>query len=514
MELAKVFTDSMVLQRDEVIKIFGTGSGIVEIEFDKEVKRQEVCSEEWCVELRPRPAGGPYTMRVKLNGEETVLSDIMMGDVWFAFGQSNMEMPLFKTEHGISEAENYSNDNIRFFTVPRRQKKDRANWDWHFANMESVDTPWQRCGGEASLYFCAMGYYFAKEINKELNVPIGVVACNWGGRKIEPFTDKKHLYECEATRAQIEDFDDYVSKLDMEKYEKEFDRYVEEMEYYHTKVRCDELELVKRMGVKSAAKYPAPPANVHGIGRGPYDSWSPSTLWESMISRIVPLRAKGMIWYQGESNSEDTDYLEKYGAFLKCIRDNFGYNMPVYAIELASFSVWWDKSGGLHPVRFVTENNWAFLREQQQRATEIYDNNYLVTSMDYGELFDIHPVEKEQLAKRAAKKALKHTYGYDIYADQPVYKSVCFEGSKAYITLESGEGLYCCDPKFVYIYVAGADKQLKKADVEIIGDNLLCVHSEEVDEPVLVRYAFDNYYEGLHIYNKAGLPLAPFRTDK
>lgn len=137
-----------------------------------------------------------------------------------------------------------------------------------------------------------------------------------------------------------------------------------------------------------------------------------------------------------------------------------------------------------------------------------------MTSMDYGELFDIHPVEKEQLAKRAAKKALKHTYGYDIYADQPVYKSVCFEGSKAYITLESGEGLYCCDPKFVYIYVAGADKQLKKADVEIIGDNLLCVHSEEVDEPVLVRYAFDNYYEGLHIYNKAGLPLAPFRTDK
>lgn len=516
MELASVFTDSMVLQRDMPIKIFGSGEGNVSVELDGERRSARSENGKWCVELGQRPAGGPYEMHIDLNGREITLTDIMMGDVWLAAGQSNVEMPLFKTENGLSEARHSKNDNIRLFTVPRRQKKDSTIWGGCFLIKKQEDTPWQRCSEESALNFSALGYYFARGLNRETNIPVGIIDCSWGGKRIEPFIDRRHCYECDALRDLISDYDEYLSTLDMQEYERAYERYVTETNEYFEKLKGDSIELVRRLGIRSAARRHCElPKEFPEVARGPYDQYSPGTLWDNMLSRLVPLQIKGMLWYQGESNGADTDYLEKYGAFLKCLRDNFGYSIPVYAVELAGFSMLgWESYDGICENRFVTENNWAFLREQQQKATEVFDNNYLVTSMELGDFRDIHPIEKAELAERLLKKALKYSYGCAIEADQPIYKSVRFENSRAYIALEHGEDLYCEAPNGVGIYIAGEDKALKRARIESISDNLICVYSPEVKTPVLVRYAFDNCYMGLQLYNRVGLPLAPFRTDR
>ena len=232
-----------------------------------------------------------------------------------------------------------------------------------------------------------------------------------------------------------------------------------------------------------------------------------------MFETIVPYGVKGLLWYQGESNGVELDYTEKYLVFLKALRERFGCDIDAYAVELAP---WMGDIAEYmkQPLdRFVTEGNWAFLREQQQRATEIGERNYLATTMELGDTYDIHPHNKRDVAYRLALKAMKYTYGMDIKADQPIYDSVEFKEGKAYITLKHSEGLFG-EADGVNMFIAGEDKVLHRAKVEIVSDNRLCVYSEQVSEPVLVRYAFDMHYFGKHLYNDAGLPMAPFRTDR
>ena len=154
-------------------------------------------------------------------------------------------------------------------------------------------------------------------------------------------------------------------------------------------------------------------------------------------STIVPFSIKGMLWYQGESN-QSVDYLNKYMVFMECIRDEFKCpDMKFYAVELASYCL--EETA---PDEFISGNNWAFTREQQQKATELAKNNYLVTSMELGDICDVHPIQKKELAKRIYMKILKHSYNFNIFAEQPTFKSAEFKNGKAYIYLNNADGLY------------------------------------------------------------------------
>ncbi len=511
MQLATIFTDHLVLQRDMPVRIFGTGNGEVTVDFLGETVTGKSIDGKWCVSLSPRPFGGPYEMKVNLNGTEVILKDILIGDVFFACGQSNMEMPLFRTESGFEDGAHCENQNIRYFTVPRRYKKGVDTYNYHFIDMISCDTPWQICCEESALNFSAIGHYFAEYIQKEINVPIGIISCNWGGRRIEAFIEKSYFYGEPALERQMREFEAYNETLDMEQYEQDFIDFEEKLNWYITESHKGCLENVKRMGIYADAArinldtFPESP-------RGPYDSFSPSTLWNSMFAEIVPYGVKGMLWYQGESNGSDMDYCEKYLTFLRCIREQFQSDIDVYAVELAPYmrhnAEYLKKPNNT----FITEDDWAFLREQQQRATVVGERNYLVTTQELGDLYDIHPKRKKELAHRLAKKALKYTYGKDIFADHPVYKSAEFKDGKAYITLDHADGLFG-RLWSVEMKIAGKDKILHSATVEILEDNRLMVYSEKVPEPVLVRYGFCMHYFGGQLYNSAGLPLAPFRTD-
>lgn len=147
-------------------------------------------------------------------------------------------------------------------------------------------------------------------------------------------------------------------------------------------------------------------------------------------------------------------------------------------------------------------------------ATVVAPDNYLVTSMELEDPYHIHSIQKRELAHRVALKVLKHSYHMDLYADQPVLKQAYFEKNKVILKFDYGEGLYCNRSlASVKMYVADERRVFKKAKIQIQND-MLILTSDEVEYPTIARYAFENCYLGTHIYNKAGLPIAPFRTDR
>lgn len=513
MKLASIFTNSMVLQQKMPIRIFGEGDGVATVTFLGETKSVTSQNHTWCISLSPREAGGPYELMVQLNEQTIVLTDILIGEVWIAAGQSNMEMPVFRTETGIEDAHNYQNSQIRFFCVPRRMKKDRANLDWHFGIMKEEDYPWQPCHEASSLTFSALGYYTAKELYQSLNVPIGIISLNWGGRKIEPFISRDYCDTCEPLKKIKEDFENIVTHINAKEYEKTLEDVIKGKNAYFTNEVGDALTLVKRIGIRAARECPdyrKAPMMPTGI----YDTVSIGTLWDSMVSRIVPYGVKGMLWYQGESNGEEKDYLPKFQTLLECWRTEFQNPlMPIYAVELASYWDWesisyLDLSAG----RFVTDRNWAFLREQQMAAAQ-WPESYLVTTQEIGDPFDIHPVNKKALAHRMALKMLCHTYQKDLEADNPTYQSVTFQDGKAFLHFDHAAGLFAFELGSVHMLIGGKDHQLYPASLTIEGETIIA-QSEQVLEPSVVRYGFDYAYFGSHIYNQAGLPLSPFRTDR
>ncbi len=512
MKLASIFTDHMVFQKGMPIKVFGEGRGTAKILFCGEQKEIVSGDKNWCVTLPAMEYGGPYEMTILINGEKTVLKDIYIGEVWLAGGQSNMEMPLARTEYGLEEASHCRNNKIRFFTIPRRVKRDAPIQGWHFAKSEGQDTPWQLCCEESVCFFSAIGYYVAKELQRKLGCVVGVISCNWGGRIIETFIGKEWIAREPCLKEYYEEQMALTKNWGEKEYQVHYEKVAESLQRRYAMVNFNEMQALKEKGVRATAGFPG--GKYPSIPGGPYHPSYMGCLYDAMYARILPYGIKGIMWYQGESNASEK-YLEKYLLYMRCMRESFeNPNLGFYAVELASHNAERSPDGKFASDRFVEGENWAFKREQQQRATEIAPNNYLITSMELGDLYDIHPIQKKELAHRVALKILKHSYGADIYADQPIFKKATFENCKVILEFDHAEGLYCPGSlEMVHMYVADERHILKKAKIQI-EDDMLVLTCDEIDNPTIVRYAFDNYYIGNHIYNKAGLPIAPFRTDR
>ena len=511
MKLAPIFTDCAVFQKGQPIRIFGKGAGKVKVEFLGEVFEQCFDGAEWLIELPACEYGGPYEMRITLDGAEHILHDVYVGEVWLAGGQSNMEMPLYRVQNGIEDAEKCDNDLIRFFTVPRRAKPDDAVGGWNFAPTDGNDTPWMKCCESSALYFSAIGFYVARELHEHLGCAIGIISCNWGGKIIEAFIGEEWIKNALFMRQYYNSVRREWDALSDEEVAAHYTAVKEALELRRDLVKdIDEIDMTRRLGLPATSGYPK--GALPNIPAGPYSPNGMSRLYDSMYSRIIPYSINGILWYQGESNTAE-NYLEKYLLYMRCMKESFkNPELCFYAVELASYGASQVSNGNIISDRFVSGDNWAFKREAQQRATEIATDNYLVTSMGLGDVFDIHPANKKELSHRIAIKVLKHTYGFDIKADQPIFKKAHFEGNRVIIEIENSEGIFSSDLWGVCMYVADEQRELKKANVSIEDDKIILT-CDEISNPILVRYAFDNYYGGTHIYNSAGLPLQPFRTD-
>ncbi len=445
-KLPAIFGDHMVLQREMPIPVWGwdePGADVIVTLGKASAPTKAGDDGKWMVELPAMKAGGPHKLQVSGSSEVT-FNDVLIGEVWLCSGQSNMEWTVARSMNAEQEIAAGNYPQIRHIKIPHRPS-DKPEQDVKAG-------PWQAASPQTVAQFTAVGYYFARELQKELNVPIGLIGSNWGGTRIEPWTPPQGFKAVPALK-------DIAARLD---------------------------------------QYPTKDAS------GKINHQTPLALYNGMIAPLVPYGIRGAIWYQGESNNgEGMLYAEKMKALVSGWRDLWNQpEMPFYYVQLAPYTY------GGDPERL------AGIWEAQTAALSIPNTGMAVT-VDIGNVKDIHPANKQDVGKRLALWALAKTYGkQDLVYSGPLYKSVAFEGSKARVSFDHvGSGLVSRDGEpLTWFQVAGKDGKFVDATATIDG-NTVVVESPQVKEPAAVRFAWHQTAEP-NLSNREGLPASPFRTDQ
>lgn len=497
---ASVFTDNMVLQRDRPVPVWGTAAPQekVTVEFAGRSKSAEADTKgQWRIVLDPLAAGRePRDLVLRGAGTNSlVLTNVLVGEVWLCSGQSNMEWTVAKSADYDAVKADADRPLIRHFKVPRRDRPFPE---------EKIDAAWTVCTPETVGEFTAAGYFFARELERELGVPVGLLHVAYGGTRIEPWATPESLMEAAA-------LPELAARL-----RKASHLTPEGKTHYAEYLRAVENWLpAAKNAVQQAAPFPIPPVEPWITG----NEQQPARLYHGMVAPVVPFAVRGVLWYQGEGNAGDpAKYADKMAALVGGWRQLWSDpRMPFYSVQLAGFQ-------SSDPAKPEMGDGWARLREEQLKALSI-PHTGMASAIDIGEALDIHPMNKQDVGRRLARWALARTYGKDIVPSGPLYKSQRVDNGKIIVEFDHADsGLFVgtkdglkvpvpsADGKLPWISIAGADKQFRWAEVVIDGPRLV-VWNKEVPGPVAVRYAFTQNPEGAKLYNKEGLPASPFRTD-
>lgn len=498
LKLPIVFTDNMVLQRNKNINIWGYSynSDNVTITFNGQVNNIKVNNNKWNFISSSMEAGGPYRMEIIDNDDKLVLDNIMIGEVWLAGGQSNIELELQNSKNGKEVVENIENDNIRFFNVPRLSYiKDNFS-------EEEEKSIWQECNSSNVGTWSAVGYYYAKELSKKLGVTIGVIGCNFGGTSASAWISKDKLIEDIDTKTYIDEYDEVNKHRSFEEYLVELEEY--KLWYEKWQKRVDECYKAdsnilwsKVLEIAGECRWPEP--------LGPRSPYRPGGLYETMLKRVIPYTIRGFIYYQGESDDHKPNI---YGKLLiKLIEqwreDWMDDELPFIFVQLPMFIGREDED----------KKNWPIIREEQMRVHKIIKNTGIAVIIDCGEFDNIHPLDKESVGYRLSLQALYHVYNKNILAYGPIYKEAKYFENHIEIEFDNiGENLIIIGDKIKGFEVADENKIFIEADVRLENNNII-ISSEKIKNPKFVRYLWTNYGE-VNLFNNYGLPMAPFRTSK
>jgi sialate O-acetylesterase len=445
--LASMFSDHMVLQRDMKVPVWGAAAPGAKVSVkldDHEAKATEADAEgKWKVVLDPLEAGGPHELTIAAGDDSLKLTDILVGEVWIASGQSNMEWSVAKSKDPDTEIAVADWPEIRFIDVPN-QTGDKPRDSFESAG-------WQACKPETIPPFSAVAYYFGRDLHEKLNVPIGLIGCNWGGTLMEAWTSREAL-EASPTFAPA-----------------------------------------------VAAADAAPKSEEDANHRKQQPQNQPAALFNGMISTVVPYGIRGVIWYQGEGNAgRPHQYAELSKLMIADWRNRWGQGeFPFLLVQLAAYEPGGDK--------------WPFLREAQFQTLEV-PNTGMAVAIDIGDKTDIHPKNKQDVGARLALAARAVAYGEDIEYSGPVFREQKIDGSEVRLSFDHvGGGLTAKSEPLTGFAVAGADGKFVPAEAKIDGAQII-VSSPAVAEPKSVRYNWAAFPEG-NLYNADGLPAVPFRTD-
>ncbi len=632
MKLAAIFGDHAVLQRGMPAPVWGWTRPSVPVTVKLGPYEARGLADEdgkFLLRLPPMAAGGPYVLEATGGdgGGRTKSVDVMVGEVWIASGQSNMEwtMALIGAS-GAQEAAKATDPLLRMLTVPREAR---------LGPRADVPATWQCCAPPATLNFSAVGYYFARRLRAALEVPVGIINSSWGGTMVEAWIRREWLvrngftadwvaaYEAEinapgywAERKEprpISDFfpadpgngaetagwaDPRLGETGWK--EVKLPRVWQAFGHNHSGVfwfrrtidlpaswagrdLCLKIGAVDKQDITyfngepvgatgtgfeeqywnvereyrvpgrlvvpgrntiavraysfayhggltgpatsmTVALHDEPSETVslagdwlykveHDLGLvvaptvppGPGNPNSPYILYDSMIAPLVPSALRGVIWYQGESNAGRAgEYHSLLTDLIRCWRHDFGAgDFPFLTVQLANY---------MDGMAFQTRSGWALLREAQRQSLAEPATGLAVT-IDIGEAGDIHPKNKQDVGARLAQWALSRTYGQPLCPSGPLYRSMTIEGGRIRLRFDYAEGgLVARGGALKTFVVAGAERVFVVADA-VIEEDTVVVSSPEVARPVAVRYAWADNPEGCNLYNNAGLPASPFRTD-
>jgi sialate O-acetylesterase len=478
-----LFADHLVLQRDKPVPIWGTADAAekITVSFAGQVKTTEADAKgQWRVTLDPIPASSePHELNFKSEISNFKFTDVLVGDVWICSGQSNMErqlglrsgqQPLVNWEQEAASA-NYPH--IRHFAVDRK-----------FADTPQLETKgaWEVCSPATVPNFTAVGYYFGRDLHQKLKIPIGLIHASWGGTPAEAWT------RTEALQTSLPEVSDAQKKAVAE--------YPATLEKYHAEESLLLATWEKAVAEAKAAGKPEP--RKPGPPRDPSTGQNrPSVLFNGMISPLLPVAMRGVIWYQGESNAgRALQYQTLFPLLIADWRQQWQQGeFPFFFVQIAPFK-------GQNPE----------IREAQLLTWKKTPNTAMVVTADVGDAEDIHPTRKEPVGQRLALAARALVYGENIVYSGPVYESVTIKGNRAVLRFTHlGGGLVAKDGELKGFTIAGSDQKFVPAQAKIEGDQIV-VSAPEIPAPVAVRYGWANVPE-VNLFNQAGLPASPFRTD-
>ena len=486
---SRLFSDHVVLQRDKPVSVWGTaepGETVAVAIGDDQATVTTDAEGGWVATLPQRPASSE-AVDIKISGKNNlVIHDVLFGDVWLASGQSNMEMAFFWTEKGKEVAKTINTPLIRMFRTQEIPK----------------DTPqislsrggWTVCSAGAVLNHSQLGYYFAHELQEKLGIPIGVICSASSGTSITPWMSAEALVA------------DPAGATILERWQKVLSDYPEKVAAFEKAKSAWEAEkaVAKKQGTPFKRQCPLPPS-------GPGSPQTPSGLYNSMIHPLVPLALRGVIWYQGESNTKTSRaYRSLFPSLIQSWRKAFSCsNLPFYWVQLPNYNMGTEYG-----------DDWAGVREAQALALALPDTGMAVT-LDIGDGSNVHPNNKAEVGRRLARVALSGTYGdKSVVASGPFFDhavfndtnsvQIFFKPSVSALTIAKG----ATDDAISGFALAGEDRHFHPASAHLDRETgTVLVSSKAVAHPVAIRYAWSNNPTGLTLVNTAGLPLAPFRTD-
>jgi len=472
-----MFTDNMVLQQGKKVPVWGRADNGEKVTVSIQKQKAETTAKDgtWMVWLKPLKAGGPVEMTVA--GSNTItLKNVLIGEVWICSGQSNMGMRVQDCADARKAIADSANPKIRLYHVPHITSD---------TPLTDVKGSWVECGPKTVAGFSGVGYFFGKELQAALKVPVGLINTSWGGTPAEAWTSKKTLETTPGLQSIVGDWDRYIKH----EYPKQLEAHKARIEKWK-----QEAEKAKAEG-KKAPPQPRGPM-------GPDTPHRPSCLYNAMIHPLLPFAIQGAIWYHGESNAGRAyQYRTLFPAMIKNWREDFGQkDFPFLCVQLAPFD------GGMK------DNTWPELREAQLLTTRALPNVGMAVITDLGDKTDIHPKRKAEVGARLALAARAIAYKQRIVYSGPEYSGMKFQGDKILLEFKhTGGGLVAQGGDLKGFTIAGKDRKFVPAQAQIV-DNRVLVSSPEVKEPVAVRYGWLNYPE-VNQFNKEGLPATPFRTD-
>jgi sialate O-acetylesterase len=476
--LPRVLSSHMVVQRDMPVHVWGQAASgeAVTVSFRGETRAAKANPlGQWSVYLKPAAAGGPFQMSVQgvlSQGarQAITLDDVLVGDVWLASGQSNMEFEMRRAVTAEADLPLAANPRIRLLVV-NRQAAEYAQ-----ENIESAG--WAASSPETAKNFSAVAWYFAREIEQREKVPVGIIDSTWGGTVVESWTRLTALGE-DAALAPL-----FVTRGRMTDGEAD--------------ALCEDKEQERQRAEAKAQGKPEPVFSWHPS----LSMWAPGLLWNGMIAPLTPFPIRGVIWYQGESNSK-LERAPLYGRLFRTLiedwRRQWGEgDFPFLYVQIANF-------------KSTPAEDWATLREQQRKALELR-NTAMVVTIDIGNPDDVHPTDKLDVGLRLARAARALSYAERVEYAGPLFRQVTSEEGLLRVWFDHAKGLTAKGGAATGFEVAGGDGKFAPATARIDGETVV-VGSASVADPVFVRYGWANSPQ-CNLFNEDGLPTSPFTSER
>lgn len=480
--LPAIFSDHMVLQAESPVLVWGWASPAEQVAVSiAGQSRTNIAdaSGKWQVMLSPLAKTSSATTMTVQGSNTLTIADVLVGEVWLGSGQSNMELPVKRAQRFAREKAEAGFPEIRMFTVKRHASAEA---------LSDATGSWEVCNSNTVGNFSATMYFFGRELQRELRQPVGLIHSSWGGTPIQ-------------TWLPLDGFNAAASRADfMERKKREVAAWPEREQQILADQKTWEAEAAA--GTNKIMR-PKP----WNPGRPDAGQYMPAGLYHGMIHPLANFRIRGLLWYQGEANARDgaagaAVYTDLQTRLIAGWREAWGLpDLPFLFVQLPNY----------FDSRYSTNASWAYFREGQARTLTVPHTGMAVT-IDIGETKDIHPKNKQEVGRRLALLALADVYKLNRPARSPTFREILIKGAEAHLSFSHADGgLFARTEEIKGFVISGAERQWRPATVRIVGECIV-VSSPEVSKPIAVRYGWMDDPE-CTIYNHAGLPLAPFRTD-